>query len=204
MESLIQYLQSIDPWLIYTVVFAIAFVENVFPPSPSDLVVVFAGSLVGMGRVGFAETLLVTTLGSSLGFLVMYKIGEWFGGRILERGKIRFIPVEGVRKVDAWFQRYGYWIIIANRFLAGTRAVVSFFAGMAHLRLVPTTLLCTASALLWNTVLIGGGYLLGHNWHQIGFYLSTYSEIVSGVVALAAVVLGIHYFYRKSRRKGTA
>jgi len=109
-----------------------------------------------------------------------------------------------VRKVDTWFQRYGYWLIIVNRFLAGTRAVVSFFAGMARLRLTVTIVLCAASALLWNTILVGGGYVLGHNWHHIGFYLSTYSEIVTGIVVLVAVVLLVHYFSRKNKRKPSA
>ena len=204
MDALIQYLQSLDPWLVYAAVLGIAFAENLFPPLPSDLLVVFAGSLVGLGRVGFGETVAATTIGSTVGFLVMYKIGEWFGASILERGRIKFIPVEGVRKVDTWFQRYGYWLIIVNRFLAGTRAVVSFFAGMARLRLTFTIVLSAASALLWNTILVGGGYVLGHNWHHIGFYLSTYSEIVTGIVVLVAVVLLVHYFSRKNKRKPSA
>jgi membrane protein DedA with SNARE-associated domain len=202
-EGLIQYLQSLDPWLVYTAVFAIAFIENIFPPSPSDLVVVFGGSLVGIGRVGFVETLAATTVGSTLGFMMMYKVGEWFGVRILERGRIRFIPVEAVRKVDDWFRRYGYWIIIANRFLAGTRAVVSFFAGMAHLKLVRTTVFSFLSALAWNIILVSGGYVLGQNWERIGFYLSTYSQIVTGIVVVVVLILAARYLYIKRKRKNS-
>ncbi len=204
MDGLIQYIQSLDPWLVYAVVFGIAFIENIFPPSPSDIVVVFGGSLVGIGRVGFVETVIATTVGSTLGFLVMYKIGDWFGASILERGRIPYIPIDGVRKVDAWFRRYGYWIIVGNRFLAGTRAVVSFFAGMARLRLLTTTILCALSALAWNILLVAGGYILGHNWQRIGFYLSTYSQIVTGIALLAAVIFTLHYFYRRNKGKRAA
>jgi len=200
-EALIQYLQSLDPWLVYAAVFSIAFIENIFPPSPSDLVVVFGGSLVGIGRVGFAETLLATTLGSTLGFMTMYTVGEWFGGRILEQGRITFIPRDAVRKVDDWFRQYGYWIIIANRFLAGTRAVVSFFAGMAHLKLGRTTLLSFLSALAWNAILVGAGYLLGQNWQRIGFYLSTYSQIVTAIVVIVVLLLAARYLYGRRKRK---
>jgi membrane protein DedA with SNARE-associated domain len=202
-EGMIQYLQSLDPWLVYTVVFAIAFVENIFPPSPSDLVVVFGGSLVGIGRVGFVEMLAATTAGSTLGFMTMYMVGEWFGARILERGRIKFIPAAAVRKVDDWFRRYGYWIIIANRFLSGTRAVVSFFAGMAHLKLVRTTVLSFLSALAWNTVLVSGGYVLGQNWERIGFYLSAYSQIVTGIVVVVVLILTARYLYIKQKRKSS-
>jgi membrane protein DedA with SNARE-associated domain len=202
LDNFIAYLQSLNPALIYAIVFSIAFIENVFPPSPSDLIIVFGGSLIGIGRVGFIETLLWSTAGSTLGFVVMYKIGDWFGDRILSRGRIKFIPPDSVRKVDAWFREYGFWLIIANRFLAGTRAVVSFFAGMAQLRLLPTILLCALSALIWNALLIMGGYYLGSNWREIGGYLGTYSEAVTGLIVLLAVFFIARYFYRRKTGGG--
>jgi membrane protein DedA with SNARE-associated domain len=197
LENLVAYLQSLSPALIYAIVFSIAFIENVFPPSPSDSIIVFGGSLVGIGRVGFIETLLWSTAGSTLGFIVMYKVGDWFGERILAQGKIKFIPVDSVQKVDAWFRKYGLWLIVANRFLAGTRAVVSFFAGMAELPLLLTIVLCTLSAFAWNILLITGGYYLGNNWREIGTYLSTYSKAVTGLIAVLAIIFLARYFYRR-------
>ncbi len=202
LDNFIAYLQSLSPALIYAIVFSIAFIENVFPPSPSDSIIVFGGSLVGIGRVGFIETLLWSTAGSTLGFVVMYKVGDWFGDRILAQGKIKFIPVESVRKVDAWFRRYGLWLIVANRFLAGTRAVVSFFAGMAQLRLPLTIVLCALSALVWNALLITGGYYLGSNWREIGRYLGTYSEAVTGLIVVLAMIFTARYFYRRKAGRG--
>jgi membrane protein DedA with SNARE-associated domain len=198
LESFIHSLQALDPFLIYVAVFSIAFVENVFPPFPSDVIVVFAGSLIGVGQTGFIETLLLATLGSTLGFVVMYKIGDWFGDTILEKGKIKFIPVDAVMKVEAWFKRYGYWLIVANRFLAGTRAAVSFFAGMSELDLAKTTGLSLVSALVWNAILVSAGWYLGQHWEKIGFYLNTYSEIVTGILIVVAFVLVIRYFYNKN------
>ncbi len=198
MENINAYLQSLSPLLVYGIIFSVAFVENVFPPSPSDLLIVFGGSLVGFGRLGFIETLLWSTAGSTLGFVLMYKIGDWFGVKILERGKIKFISPESVRKVDAWFRKYGLFLIVANRFLAGTRAVVSFFAGMAELRLLPSIALCALSAVLWNALLITGGYYLGNNWQAIGGYLRTYSEAVTGLVIAAVAAVAVRYFIRRS------
>ncbi len=201
MEDFILQLKSLDPFLIYLAVFSIALIENVFPPSPSDLVIVFAGSLVGIEQVGFAETLFTATLGSAIGFVLMYKIGDWFGDRILEQGKIKFIPLEAVRKVELWFARYGYGIIIANRFLAGTRAVVSFFAGMSRLNLRKTIALSFLSALAWNSILLFGGFYLGQNWRRIGFYLSTYGQIVTGLIILVVLVLVARFLYKKDNGK---
>jgi membrane protein DedA with SNARE-associated domain len=203
-EAIVTYLQSLDPLPIYLLAFSIAFIENIFPPSPSDVVIVFTGSMVGIGRVNFAETLLITTLGSTAGFVVMFKAGHWFGSHILETGRISFIPVASVKKVEAWFHHYGYWIIIVNRFLSGTRAVVSFVAGMSEMNLLVTTILCFLSALAWNAILISGGWYLGSNWQRIGIFLDTYSEIVTGVVVLAALVWTFWYLSRRNGAKKTA
>lgn len=202
MHEFISSLQSLDPLLIYAAVFAIAFIENIFPPFPSDVVVVFAGSLVGLGQVSFVPVLLVATFGSTFGFVAMYKIGHWFGNRILEQGKIKFIPVDSVKKVEAWFTKYGYWIIIGNRFLAGTRAVVSFFAGLSELNLTKTMLLSFLSALVWNAILIQAGSYLGKNWEQIGFYLSTYSQIVTGILVVVTLIVAAKFvFFSKKKEK---
>ncbi len=199
-EQFILTIQSLDPLWVYVVVFAIAYIENVFPPSPSDTVIVVAGSLVGLGRVGFVETLLIATLGSTLGFVTTYKVGHWFGARILEQGKIKFIPLEAVKKVEDWFQKYGYWIIVANRFLSGTRAVVSFFAGMSELNLMKTTVLCFVSALVWNAILITGGFYVGRNLEEL---VSTYSIIITGILVAGVLIwLGRMYFKNRKTKMG--
>ncbi len=78
----------------------------------------------------------------------------------------------------------------STAFSPGTRAVVSFFAGMSELKLLPTTGLCFVSALLWNTILILIGVFVGQNFDLIGYYLDTYSQIVTiGVIAIAGCSL---------------
>jgi membrane protein DedA with SNARE-associated domain len=193
-------LQSLSPLVLLFLMFGIAFIENLFPPAPSDVLIVFGGSLVGLGIVGFPESLLFATLGSTLGFVAMYKIGDWFGVHILESGKLSFIPVESVKKAEAWFLKYGYWVIVANRFLAGTRAVVSFFAGMSELNLWKTTVLSFLSALLWNGFLLVSGYYLGQNWETIEFYIIAYSRVVTLVIVAIVVFFVARYFLKKRKK----
>lgn len=200
MEHIIEILTQLSPIWIYIVVAGVAFTENVFPPFPSDLVVVFAGSLIGLGRVDFAAMLLMTTAGSTAGFMTMYKVGEWFGHSILEKKKIKFLPLENVRTVETWFQIYGYWLIIANRFLSGTRAVISFFAGMSDLSFVKTSLLSFFSALLWNFILLIAGQKLGEHWERIGLYLETYSRSVTALVIFVALVLIVRFYYKRKTK----
>jgi membrane protein DedA with SNARE-associated domain len=196
-EEFLSYLQSVPPLVVYVAVFAVAFVENIFPPSPSDITIVFAGALVTSDRVGFLETFLAASTGSTLGFLAMYFVGDWFGDAILEQGKLKFVSLQALHKVEAWFKRYGYWIIVVNRFLSGTRAVVSFFAGISELNLPRTAALCFVSASAWNLVLLSGGYYFGRNWQRLGFYLSTYTQVVTAIIVLVALILVARYVYLK-------
>jgi len=198
-QEFIDSLASLQPVWVYAAVAGICYIENILPPFPSDVMVVAAGSLIGFGHVDFTVVLLAATVGSTLGFMTMYKIGDWFGDRILEVGKIRFIPIESVHKVESWFRHYGYWVIIANRFLAGTRAVVSFFAGMSELSLLRTTILSFLSALVWNSFLLLSGKALGDNWSEILVYLETYSKVVTSILILAVLFFVVRYFYRKRK-----
>lgn len=197
MEDFIRHLLALNPIWVYLSVSGFAFMENLIPPLPSDVVVLFVGSLVGMGTIDFTAALVVTTIGSTAGFVVMYKVGDWFGARILETGKLRFIPLDSVHKVEGWFRKYGYVLIVINRFLTGTRAVVSFFAGMSKLPLTQTAALSFVSALVWNFLLLFAGKELGENWQMIATYLETYSKAVTGILAVAAILfIGRYVFYR--------
>jgi Uncharacterized membrane-associated protein len=199
LESFVHTLETLSPTLIYCCLFAIAYIENVFPPSPSDVIVVFGGYLVGLGVIDFTFALLLTTIGSITGFMTMYKVGDWFGEAIIEKKKFTFLPLESIHNVEEWFRKYGYWIIVANRFLSGTRAIVSFFAGLSKLRLLRTTILCGISALVWNWLMLYAGELLGKNWNSIALYLSTYSQIITGVIIFAFVVWGIRRLYIRNK-----
>jgi membrane protein DedA with SNARE-associated domain len=203
-EDFIRRLSALNPLWVYLSVSGIAFVENLFPPLPSDIVVLFAGSLVGIGTIDFTLALIGTTIGSTLGFLVMYKIGDWFGIKILEAGKMPFIPVESVHKVEGWFRKYGYFLIVVNRFLSGTRAVVSFFAGMSELSPTLSIVLSFISALIWNCLLLFAGQKLGQNWQLIAFYMESYSKAVTGLILIVILAVAGRIAYRQLAKKNAA
>jgi len=199
LDSLVHFLSSLDPFWIYVVIFSIAFIENIFPPSPSDIIVVFGGALAAMEKGNFFAALAAGTLGSTLGFMTMYIVGRWFGRRILETGRLRFVNMDALHKLERWFTRYGYWIIVANRFLSGTRAVISFFAGMSELELARTTLLSFFGSLLWYAILVFSGYKVGEHWQEVGEYLKSYGEIVSAASIVILLAFVIRYYYKKRK-----
>ncbi len=199
MEEIVQQLSTWNPLWIYVAVAVFCFVENIFPPAPSDMLVVACGSFIGFGSVNFTLALVLAAIGSTVGFVTMYKIGDWFGLKIVERGKLRFIPVAQVRKVERWFQQYGYVIIVANRFLSGTRAVVSFFAGLSELSLPKTIVLSFISALAWNAILLYAGKELGENWRDLSQYLQLYSRAITSALILILLIVVGRYLYTKKR-----
>jgi len=203
LEQGIDFLSTVEPFWIYAAIFLVAYVENLFPPSPSDVLVVFGGALSVLGRAHYLGALSAAVLGSTLGFLTMYGIGYWFGERILASGKLKFIPIDALHSVEQWVRKWGYWIIVANRFLAGTRAVVSFFAGLSELNLGRTALLSFVSAAAWNSILVSAGYILGKNWRMIQWYLSAYSSVVTALIVVVLIIVVLRVLQRQaSKRKG--
>ena len=203
MNDIYQFLSGLDPAWIYTAIFLVAFIENLFPPAPSDVMVIVGGTLVALDKGSAVLAVIAGTFGSTIGFMTMYVIGRWFGNRIIEQGKIKFLPLGSVHRIEEWFRRWGYGIIVANRFLAGTRAVVSFFAGMSRLDLLRTTVLSFLSSILWYALLLYLGYSVGQNWDLIGSWLSAYSWVVTGVVLLAVAAFVVRYILKR-RGQGRA
>ncbi|WP_456408530.1 DedA family protein [Caldithrix abyssi] len=191
LESLSEFFNQLNPWLAYTLLFVSAFVENVFPPIPGDTVTVIGAYLVSTGKLHFWGVYVSTTLGSVVGFFAMYVIGLRVGTRILESKLLqKFFSVEKSDKVKAWFAKYGYWVIAANRFLSGTRSVISLFAGFFALRWLPVVLLSLLSAAVWNGLLIYGGYLLGVNWEKIVYLIHQYNKFVL-IISVLVIILVI-------------
>jgi membrane protein DedA with SNARE-associated domain len=198
-EDFLSHIGELTPFWIYISLFAFAYIENVFPPSPSDLVVVIGGSLVGTGTLSFIPTLIITTVGSVLGFMTLFFIGWMLDKKVIKSGKLKFISVEAVLKVEAWFNKYGYWVIAINRFLPGTRSVVSFFAGMSRLDIRRTVILSTISAFLWNFLIIYLGVLFGENVDVVDRYLETYSNIVVVFTIILVLFFVVRYFFLRKK-----
>lgn len=194
-EQGIGWLQGLSPFWVLAFMFFVAYIENVFPPSPSDVFLIFAGTMIGVGTVGFFPSLLVATLGSTLGFLSAYLLGRYFQSSIVDGRFSRWLPVNTIQQVEGLFQKYGYGVIVANRFLAGTRAIVSFFAGMSKMNLPVTTALCAVSALAWNAMLLYLGKIFAGNWRKAAEYLELYSKAAT-VIVLALLAIFAWRFYK--------
>ena len=193
LEDIILYMGSVGPVWIYFILFFFAFIENVFPPSPSDVVVVVGATLIASTSLEYIPVLFITSIGSALGFILMYYVGKIFGDKVVRSGKLKFLSNEDISKTDMWFTRYGYKLILANRFLPGTRSVISFFAGMYELDLLKTFLLAAISAFVWNAIIIYLGMVLGNNVEKIDSYLQTYATSLRGWQTISSYCCRIEF-----------
>jgi membrane protein DedA with SNARE-associated domain len=202
-EQAILFLSDATLPVIWILAFSVlvAYIENIFPPSPSDSIIVFTGVLVGIGKVGLIELLIATTIGSTLGFLTMFWLGWAFGNRVIESNRFKFINEEDMVKPKRWFAKYGYTVIIFNRFLSGTRAVISFFAGITKLKPTLTTILAAISSLIWNFLLIILGMKFGENWQIVVEYMDRYGTLVTVIVILIIAFFVIRWLWLRRREK---
>lgn len=202
--DLIDWILTLSPLSIYAIFAFVAYLENVVPPIPGDILVVFGGYLAAEQVIGFNLLLLFTTIASVIGFMNMYGIGYYFGDKIeAQRQKFWLMKVVDVKYFDRgkrWMHRWGQGVILANRFLAGTRSVISVTAGLTQTRVLSTVISATISSLLWNLILLGLGWFVHENWQIIGHYLNIYGWFVLGVIVLAVAGRFLYVRYVKQGR----
>jgi membrane protein DedA with SNARE-associated domain len=179
----------VDAWGYWGIALAM-FLENVFPPIPSEVIMGLTGMAVADGRLTFAGAVASGTLGAVLGNWVWYWIGRAVGyGRfkpLIDRyGRWLTLDWPEVEKIVQIFQRYDRAIVFWARCLPQVRTMISLPAGMlvmSQLRFVFWTLLGTG---VWNSVLIGAGYILRNQFAQFNDYYGWVAVVmIGGVVAL--------------------
>jgi membrane protein DedA with SNARE-associated domain len=186
-------------------------IESVIVPIPSELVLPFAGFLVGQGTSvepltrqpwNLALVTLAGTFGATVGALVAYGIG-YFGGRpVLERwGRFLRITPADLDRTDAFFARHGTKAAFFGRLIPVVRSLVSFAAGIGHMPLLPFTLFTALGSLPFTFVLAFAGMQLGANWEVIGDILKRFEYAILAVVALAVIAFVWLRFVRPRRQK---
>ncbi len=197
-EFLENLFHQISPAMAYLILGVSAYTENVVPPIPGDTVVILGAYLVSTGQLDFWGVYVSTTIGSVAGFVTMYYIGRKFGRSfIYKKSRSRIFKEEDIRKAEIWFGKWGYWVIAANRFLSGTRSIISIFSGLFHLNVLLVIALSIVSAAIWNGLLIFAGMLVGNNWEIISDIISQYNKIL---IVLTVFIIG-YVIYRKYYKK---
>jgi membrane protein DedA with SNARE-associated domain len=194
--EVVELVRQAPLWSVYILFFLIAYAENVVPPIPGDVLVAFAGYLAAEGVLRFDLLLLGSTLASVAGFMSMHAIGSRWGDGINEKKQFhwmfKYISFTYADRARRWMNRWGIRVILANRFLAGTRSVIALMSGISHVPVRTAIWSSAVSALLWNALLLGAGWMIRENWEQIGVVLNRYGQ----AVLLGVVVFAVYKIWR--------
>lgn len=165
------------------------FLENIFPPIPSEVILPLAGVTVGQGEHSFLEILVAATLGALAGAYVLYGPGRWFGAERMRAlfAKMPLLDVEDFDRTVEWFDRHGPIGIFLGRMVPGVRSLVSIPAGLYRMPLGQFTVLTLGGASLWNALFIWLGSLLGNGWEVIEPYTDLASKIVYVLIGVGLV-----------------
>lgn len=184
----------------YVGIYLAMFIEGVFTPIPSEIIVPLAGYLASTGRFDIVLVILVSSLGAVSGSTVAYFIGYRLGRPFVDRyGKYFGFGHDSLCRADAWFERWGNYGILFGHALPGVRSVISFPAGMAKMDIKRFILFTFSGALIWNTVLTVAGYLLGESYLLISEKLGEWK--VDWLILAALGIILVAWVWHGRRKK---
>ena len=190
----------------YIGVFLLIAIENIFPPIPSEVILTFGGYMTTYSKLNVPLVILFSTLGSIVGAIALYYIGKILNKERLIKivscrlGKILCLKKEDIEKADSWFDNKGYKSVFFCRFVPIVRSLISIPAGMSEMNMPKFLIYTTIGSLIWNSVLVILGSIVGENWNSIVSIFDTYSNIA--LIILIILFFGfIIWFYKKKIKK---
>lgn len=190
----------------YLGIFLLIAIENIFPPIPSEVILLFGGFMTTYTKLNILGIIISSTLGSICGAIILYYIGKIFNKDRLKRlisgrlGSIVRLKNSDIDKADKWFDTKGQKAVFFCRFIPLIRSLISIPAGMSEMPILRFLVYTTLGSLIWNIVLIVLGSIVGSNWISILSILDTYSHIA--VIVLGIIfILFVTLFYKKRLKR---
>lgn len=184
----------------YLGIFLLILLENLFPPIPSEVILTFGGFMTISTSMNVFGVILVSTIGSLLGAIILYYLGKILNKERINKiikskyGKLLRIKSKDIEMADKWFDTKGRKTVFFCRFIPVVRSLISIPAGMSEMPLPQFTIYTFFGSLIWNTVLILIGAFAGDKKDYILSLLDDVSNIVLIVLIIIFVVL-IYRFY---------
>jgi len=207
MEAIAQWVtQYGEQWVTqygYAAIFVIQALSIFGVPFPDESTLVFFGYLVFKLNLNPVFAIASAAAGSMCGISISYGLGRSMGFFAL-RKLVRFFRVspEALEKTHAQYNRFGPWLLFFGYFIPGVRHINAAVSGSLQLGFRRFALYAWTGAVVWVSVFVGIGYLLGEQWallfKQIESRLMT---IILIALAAALVVLLIRFFKNSERKK---
>lgn len=179
-------------------------VENIFPPIPSEVILTLGGFMTSKDGVTMSlfGVIMYSTFGSMLGAIILYYVGYIFNkDRLLKIvrskvGRVLCLKESDIIKSDNSFNNNGDLTVLYSRFVPILRSLISIPAGVNRMKFSIFLIYTFIGSLIWNTVLVSLGKLVGENYMVVAGIFSKYSKVV-----LVLLILFIIYkIYKKIKK----
>ncbi|WP_094556184.1 DedA family protein [Synechococcus sp. 1G10] len=185
-----------NPIAGYGAIFGAMFLENLFPPIPSELIMPLGGFYVQQGQLAFVPVVLAGLAGTVLGALPWYGVGRLVNEERIERwlerhGRWIGISPQELHRSRTWFNRHGTALVFWGRLVPGIRTLISVPAGIEMMPLVPFLLWTTAGSLIWTLLLTVAGMALGKGYTNVEVWLEPVAQAIKVLLVLVVLAFGV-------------
>ena len=201
------YILNILSKFSYLGIFFLIFIENVFPPIPSELILVFGGFISKSLNLNFLLLVIFATLGSSTGAIILYYAGKKIPLEKMESflekkwvKRLGFKPGD-IKKSLKYFEKYSTFAVFFGRCVPVVRSLISIPAGMQNMSLRKFLIYTTIGSGIWNTLLRYIGRVTQDKWKEGLLILERYSNRILGLIVLAFVIKFLVKRFLKKRKK---
>jgi membrane protein DedA with SNARE-associated domain len=203
-DAVVVWAQSVVSTMGYPGLVLVMFLENIFPPIPSEVILPLAGSLALEGRFTLLGVTIMGSVGSVAGAVVFYGVGYLFGEdrvRVLMRryGRWLMLSESDFDRALEWFDRYGERVIFFGRMVPIVRSLISIPAGIAEMNMGYFGAYTAVGTAMWSFLLALAGYLLGKSWALVSRWVSRYEKAALIIGILVVVVFLARRFLQRRR-----
>lgn len=197
-EWIINIMEQLGYWGIALLMF----LDNVFPPIPSEIIMPSAGYSASQGQLLLFGVIIAGSIGSLLAAALLYWMGYKFKHESIfswvdRYGKYLFIKSEDVKKSLTWFEQYGHRIVFFGRMIPAVRSLISIPAGMSHMPFWKFILFSGLGTIIWTTFLACIGFYFGENQ---ALMQQIFNRVAYFIIA-AVVLFLLWLLYRRHQRK---
>lgn len=201
-QNFVDTIKEVPSPIAFIILVLCSMIEYIFPIFPGDTVILLGGFLSGVNPRMLVVAFIATLVGTLLGSILAYFIGRFIRLKSPHYPLVKryFFDSALFEKFEHWYKKYGWWIIVINRFLSGIRSIFIIACGFFNLSLVKTLIFTVISAVIYNAVLFAIGYFFGSHADILLTRFFHYSLILT---LLFVTFLGscFLYFMIKNHRK---
>lgn len=200
LDRLLDLLDVVPVETVYLLVGVGAAVENLFPPVPSDTIVVLGGVLADRGILDWRLVLGVAWGANFLMGCFVYVMGRRYGRAIFDtRWGAWLLRPHQLERMSRFYDRYGTLTILVSRFFPVFRVLVPAFAGISRLRFWRMALPLGLASAIWYSVLVWAGVIASRNVpHLMAWFEAANVWLLVGAGLLALGVLAWWWSTRRS------